>query len=708
MAFRWFLCGLFILTTLSSLQADTTAVHQRPLPYKQGELIVTFKHRNAAKAVHRSVGGVVKTRLTRLKSDLVTLPASMSVKEAIRQYQSDPEVEYAEPNYIVHKAALPNDPLFPSQPNMLQISAPAAWDSFTGSRSNSSKIVAILDTGVDYTHPDLAANMWFNAAEIPGNGIDDDGNGIVDDYRGANFNNGLPTSGDPRDDDTADAHGTHIAGIVGAVGNNGSGVAGVNWNARIMAVKVLHGREGLGEAVDILKGIEYAIAKGASIINCSIEYPEVDEFGNSITASELKSLRDALQFANDSGILIVTAAGNRGKNLNLQHSYPASLQTRNNIAVAATDSSDLLASYSDYGDQVVHLAAPGGDAYNSSKGILSTVSNLTNEYGVPLLLLYRTTAGTSMSAPHVSGLAALLWNRYPQLTPSQVKARMMNSVDKLDSLTGKVISGGRINLTRALTTSELPAIFSITPPRVVPGTTVTAVGANFGAAGGNITVAGQPMTVASWSDTEITAVVPGSALSGQVMVNGLGSSIYLAVPAPPSVTLTAEPTTGAPPLDVKLQGIVQGEAVAISSYQWDLGDGDFITIPSVTTVLNHTFTTAGNYTLRLKVTDDLGQTAIATTSVSIGTAAAGTGGGGGGGCFIATAAYGSSLHPRVMALRMFRDNCLLTNLPGRIFVRCYYAISPPLADFIARHERLRSMARVMLTPLVWWAEWLQT
>ena len=663
----------------------------RTAPYTSGELIVKFRQHGAAKSVHRSVGGTLKASMRMLKSDLVRLPEGMSLKDAMRHYQNDPNVEYAEPNYRVRKASVPNDPRFGEQWNMLRISAPQAWDISTGSSAANATIVAVLDTGIDYNHPDLAANMWVNPGEIASNGADDDGNGIVDDYYGANFNSNLPPSGNPMDDDSADSHGTHVAGIIGAVGNNGIGVAGLNWNARIMAVKFLHGPEGIGELADALKGIEYALSKGAKIINCSFEVSE----DPSLTAG-IQSLRDAVQLAETGGALVVSAAGNRHANLDLEQVYPASIRLPNNIAVTVSGSNDQLPYYADYGKSVIDVAAPGGNASNSPTGVLSTVS-LRDFAGA--ILQYRTTAGTSMAAPHVSGLALLIWNMNPGLSHYQVKARILNSVDKIACLTGTTITGGRINAFRALTIGDLPAVFNVTPARTMPGSTVVITGVNFGTGSGNPTIGGVPMTVASWSDTAISAIVPSSAFSGEVMINGFGSGFPLTIPETPGVTLTGTPLSGAPSLPVVFTAEPRGAETRVVSYEWNFGDGAFRPIDGVTSTATHTFDAAGTFAVQVRITDDLGRSSVGETRVSVGTAPKG-----GEGCFIATAAWGSELHPRVVALRRFRDQYLMTNLPGRLFVKGYYAVSPPLADFIAEHERLRMFVRWGLAPLVVVAE----
>lgn len=652
--------------------------------YKQGELIVRFKDQTLAATSLSARKSSILRSYKRLPLHHIKLPDDITVSEALTAYRNDPNVLYAEPNYRVRKLALPNDLRFGQQWNLPMIAAPAAWDIFVGSRATDSVIVAILDTGMAYTHPDLARNVWINPDEICGDGIDNDNNGIIDDCYGANFGGFAP--GDPWDDDTSDSHGTHLAGIVGAVGNNSLGTAGINWSARIMAVKFLHGPDGSGDLSDALRSVEYALAKGARIINMSFE-----------VESDSKALRDALAAADQAGALVISAAGNLALSLDSHTVYPASIRSANNIAVAASTRTDSLASYSNYGRHTVDLAAPGGVTTGSANAILSTVW-LNNG-----MTLYRTTAGSSMSSPHVTGAAALIWGRYPSLSAYQVRARIMNGVDQGSTFSDTTVTGGRLNLSKALMVNDLPAIFSVSP-WLLPetGGTIMVEGVNFGTVQGTLTLGSAPLAVTSWSNSAITATIQPLAASGTLLVNGQGSGFPISVSsgAVTTVTLTANPSSGATPLSVVFTGTVTA-ATPITKYEWDLGDGFFREINGSAASTSHTFDTAGTYAVRLRVTDSSGQTSIGTAMVTVTSSSSGDGGGGGGGgCFIATAAWGSYLHPKVALLREFRDQYLLSNGPGRLFVRTYYRLSPPIADFIARHESMRSITRWMLTPLV--------
>ncbi|MGE4489816.1 MAG: S8 family serine peptidase, partial [Kiritimatiellales bacterium] len=323
---------------------------------------------------------------------------------------------YAEPNYIYSTSLTPNDSQWPLW-GMQQVSAPAAWDQTTG---EDSILVAVIDSGVDASHSDLAGNMWVNAGETgldsenndkKTNGIDDDNNGFIDDWQGWNF---YGSNNDPADDND---HGTHCAGTVGAVGNNSIGVAGVCWNVSLVGIKFL-GADGYGSEVDAAEAVLYATQLGAVIQNHS--------WGGSAGGEMLLS---AFEAANSNGVLAVVAAGNSNNDNDTAPVYPASYDLPNIIAVAASDEDDRLASFSNYGSATVDLAAPGVD-------IVSTIPGDA----------YDSFQGTSMAAPHVAGAAALLWGANSGLGCLDVKAAIINSTDKIPALTGKTLSGGRLNV----------------------------------------------------------------------------------------------------------------------------------------------------------------------------------------------------------------------------------------------------------------------
>lgn len=326
-----------------------------------GELLI--KHRSAA-AAHSSmsrnralIASTIKEH-RRIGVRRVKLTTGTDVNDALESLRNDPDVEYAEPNYRYQACAMPNDPEFPSQWGLhntgqavkgnngledADIDAPEAWEVTSGTTT---VIVAVIDSGVYYTHPDLEPNIWTNPGEIPGNGIDDDGNGKVDDVRGWDFVN--------EDDDPMDLsysrHGTHVAGIVAGAGNNSTGIAGVGWSTRIMPLRALDA-DGVGYLSDLIEAIEYAGANGAHVISYS--------WGG---ADYSQALKDAIC---SSPALFVCAAGNNAGDNGTTPFYPASYDCPNMITVAATDQMDNLASFSNYGAASVHVGAPGSNIYST-------------------------------------------------------------------------------------------------------------------------------------------------------------------------------------------------------------------------------------------------------------------------------------------------------------------------------------------------------
>ncbi len=408
--------------------------------YVAGEVLVRFKpkengaQRNTQERneILASFGGVSVVKNLKLIPglSLVKLPQGMSVNTALTNFSNAAEIIHVQPNYIYRAISVfPNEPRFNEFFGLhntgqnggtpdADIDAPEAWEITT----ESSIVVAVIDTGIDYTHPELAANIWHNPGEIPGNGIDDDGNGYIDDIYGYDFCN---EDNDPMDDHN---HGTHVAGIIGAVGNNGQGVAGVCWNVKIMALKFLDSGAG-GNTVDAIECITYAITKGAKILNNS--------WGNSQYDQTLKNAIDA---ADANGILLTAAAGNYPEHTNndVYPVYPASYNSGNIIAVMASDESDNLAHFSGgdishYGAASVDLAAPGKDILSCIRGGL-----------------YASWGGTSMATPHVTGACALVWSMNPELTHLQVKDVILSTVDASPYLNGLCVTGGRLNLYKAL------------------------------------------------------------------------------------------------------------------------------------------------------------------------------------------------------------------------------------------------------------------
>jgi subtilisin family serine protease len=326
--------------------------------------------------------------------ELLRLPAGSSMERAVAALSRDPRVQYAVPDLAVKLAAMPDDPLYYGQWAPAVIGAPAAWDRTTGSASVT---VAVLDTGAVLNHPDLAANL------VPG----------------WDFVN---NTGTPADDY---GHGTHVAGIIGAVGDNGTGVSGVNWHVSLMPLKICNAGGSCSLDLEV-SALQYAVAHGAKIANAS--------FGGYYGGSQPEE--DAISAAGQAGVLFVAAAGNSSFNSNVVPFYPASYPLDNIISVAATDSSGALASFSNFGFKGAEIGAPGEDILST----MLTSGPLSDSTG------YGTLSGTSMAAPEVSGAAALLWAEHPGWTMQQVRTRLLTTASPLASLSGEVSDCGQLNV----------------------------------------------------------------------------------------------------------------------------------------------------------------------------------------------------------------------------------------------------------------------
>ncbi len=348
------------LAALSFFLHLSVAAEAQAPAYKPGEVLVRFKSETRAAALTRAAqykGGRAVRTLAKGRVVQLALPEEMSVPEALDLYGRDPGVDFVEPNYLLYPQSVPNDPYFDQQWGLsntgqlvsgttgtagADIHALEAWQLPTGPGS---VVVAVVDTGCHLTHPDLAANLWVNAGEVAENGLDDDGNGFVDDRQGWDF---ADDDNDPQD---GSGHGTHVAGIIAARADNGQGVSGVARQVRVMPVRFMDGFD-TGTVADAVAAIEYALANGAQIINCS--------WGSGgYSASLYHAMADAQA-------LFVCAAGNNGVDTDRHGFYPAGFALENVISVTASDQSDEPAWFSNYGRQTVHLAAPGAHIYSLS------------------------------------------------------------------------------------------------------------------------------------------------------------------------------------------------------------------------------------------------------------------------------------------------------------------------------------------------------
>ncbi|HMJ00391.1 MAG TPA: S8 family peptidase [Gaiellaceae bacterium] len=478
-----------------------------------GEILVGFKSSVSASAqndVLARIGAVRKRRFARIHGALVSVDPQRTA-QTIRSLERDGRVAYAEPNFVL-RTDVPNDPFMSrlwGLDNLGQtvnwtagtpdadIDAREAWSVSTGSPN---VVVAVIDTGVDMSHPDLASNIWVNEGEncsgCRTNGVDDDGNGYVDDWRGWDFVNG---DNNPTDDM---GHGTHVAGTIAAVGNNGVGVAGVTWSTKIMPLKFLSAA-GTGTVADAINAILYANANGAQILNNSWGG---DDFS--------QALLDAIEQTDVNGALYVAAAGNSYTNTDVDPNYPSGYEAANVVSVGATDQFDHKAWFSNYGTKSVDLGAPGTNIYSTWPGGS-----------------YRFEDGTSMATPHVSGAAALAKAVFPGATGIGLKALLLRTVDPISALSGTSRTGGRLNVDRAVRCPGSPEAWIESP---VSGSELNA--------GEPIELRAFGAVCGSQAGVSVTATLNGS----QLELSARGDGLYTAslVPSAGPFNLTLSATAG--------------------------------------------------------------------------------------------------------------------------------------------------------------------
>jgi PKD repeat protein len=518
----------------------------------------------------------------------------LAIEEIVQNLKAAKGIRHAGLDYEVYTAATPNDPKFSQLWGLhntgqtggtvdADIDAPEAWNLTTGSPE---VIVAVIDTGVDYTHPDLALNMWKNPGEIPNNNQDDDGNGYVDDIYGIDACN---NDSDPYDDRF---HGTHCAGTIGARGNDGFGVVGVNWNVKIMALKFLNS-SGSGYTSDAVTCMDYVIdqkQKGQNIVAAN------NSWGG---GSFLQDLLDAINTAGQEGILFVASAGNNTSNNDANPYYPASYNSGYVIATAATDSNDALANFSNWGAASVDLGAPGVSIVSDSPG------------GG-----FRTLNGTSMAVPHVCGAVALMASIFKNDTALERKNRVLDHVDVIPSLSGKCVSGGRLNINNAALSGPFAAADftwsklgtnerQFTDESTSHYCTIVSWDWDFG--DGNTSTLQNPTHTYSsdgWYDVTLTVTTNTSAFDSKTRQIWIGPNL--------NPTANFSHSTGEGFL-VHFSDQSTDTDGTVESWSWDFGDGSSSTEQNP----SHAYQHPDIYTVILTVTDNEGGSDSASQSVDI-------------------------------------------------------------------------------------------
>jgi hypothetical protein len=460
------------LLTLSLTAFATVAVQAMPAAsprthrlkeHVPGEIVIKFRDAASSRAGSAAVMATLTQRLgskavqemhsfvTDQSLALVRLKNDSLTQTALKILEGEPTVVFSEPNFIYHTLDLapsdrgaPNDADFAKQWSMLNtgqkdmdglvgiagddINVLPLWQNGIVGKKNT--LVAVIDTGIQWDHPDLASNIYTNTGEIAGNNKDDDNNGFVDDIHGWSFVDNKNTSSDDN------GHGTHCAGVIGAVGNDGKGVAGINWNVSLLPVKFLDASGG-GSLESAVNAINYARLMKVSVMSNS--------WGG---GGFSQAMFDAIKAAQDQGILFVAAAGNDGlSNDGDSPTYPAAYDLANIVAVAATDNNDGLAPFSNYGVKRVHVAAPGVNIYSTYMGSA-----------------YQTLSGTSMATPHVAGISTLLFSEHPEWSYGEIKDRLIKTSTPARALRRKVMARGRVNAYNAM--------YGIIPPNPDPAETL--------------------------------------------------------------------------------------------------------------------------------------------------------------------------------------------------------------------------------------------
>ena len=476
-----FFCSCLLIFVVTGGHAATTEEKSSALSplrdsalsqtrYRSSEIIVKYKsqtNKSEINQFHRSLGNQTEKRFSHIGDmELVENINGMAVQELLAHYRNNPNVEYAEPNFVYTLQIQPNDANYPQMWSLnnigqtggtvdADINAPEAWDIHTG---DASVVIASIDTGVDYNHPDLVDNIWVNPGEIPSNNLDDDNNGYVDDIHGINT---IVDSGDPIDDN---GHGTHTIGTMAARGNNSIGVTGINWNTTVISCKFLD-EFGSGSLADAIECLDYLLAlktRAQNPVNIVVSNNSWGGGGFS------QALRDAIEAHQNADILFVAAAGNAASDTDVRASYPAAYDLPGIISVAATDDNDQLAFFSNFGRTTVDVGAPGASILSTFP--LGNCDLCQDNSG------YGTISGTSMAAPHVAGLAALLKAQDPSRNSFAIKNLIMSAGQITPATDGVVLSSRRIRAADINGVGSLTCNNQALSEFIVPANIVTTAG----------------------------------------------------------------------------------------------------------------------------------------------------------------------------------------------------------------------------------------
>ncbi|MCX8082380.1 MAG: S8 family serine peptidase [bacterium] len=681
---------IYKIVLIFFLSVFTLFAAQKETPYVEGEVIVKFTSPDIKPEYHPKVRSLNLRSVRKYNSfpsiHQFKIPSGLDTKKVIEELSSDPDVLYAEPNYIYSALLEPNDEYYPSQWGLPKINAPSAWEKTTGS---SEVIIAVIDTGVKYDHPDLSDNIWTDSESNPG-------------Y------NAIKNNADPMDDHS---HGTHCSGIIGAVGNNNTGVCGVNWNVKIMALKFLDA-SGNGTLADAIECIDYVIRRkdeGENVVAIS------NSWGGYTYSS---ALYEAIARLAEKGVLFIAAAGNSSRDNDITPLYPASYNLPNVISVASSDVNDNRSYFSNYGRTRVHIAAPGSSIY----------STIPSGYG------YK--SGTSMATPFVAGVAGLISSYTGKKDAIELKDIIIKGITRLPQWTNLTITGGRLNADESLRVATLPdyvlPVKNFSAEKVSGGVYLTwefPSGANY-----VIIRRGDETFPSHWEEGTPVYTGTGNSFTDEEIEEGkayyytiwayygslqqieedkISPAGYTYTNSPPLRPECMSPSDGAENISLtpllRATGFVDPDNDLHNASQWQIArNSNFSTVvwnsttSPVTeiTVPSRTLSYNTKYYWRVRYKDEKENWSEWAVPYTFTTEEGSSGGGGGGGgCFIATAVFGSPYERHVQIFREFRDRKLLKTKQGRVFVRWYYRHSPKYADIIRKRPFLKFIARVFLVPL---------